>query len=200
MTAIAKLSQIARFPGDPRIERAGPSSLTAPDRLARALGWFSFGLGLTELIAARRITRFLGLEGKETLVRAYGLREIASGVPTLSINKEAGLIARVIGDGLDLAAIAPALREGNPQRKNARVALLAVAGVTALDVLAAASTLSKHKRGLSPRDYRDRSGFPRGLEGSRGIARQDFKTPPDMRAAGVLSESLSGAPAPGSAA
>ena len=60
-----------------RIERKGPSSLTGPDRLARALGWFSIGLGVTELVAPGQIARTLGLEGKEGLIRAYGARELA---------------------------------------------------------------------------------------------------------------------------
>jgi hypothetical protein len=48
---LTNLTHIARSEGDPRIERKGPSSLTGPDRLARALGWFSIGLGVAELVA-----------------------------------------------------------------------------------------------------------------------------------------------------
>ena len=46
------ISNIARSKGDPKILHSGPSSLGAADRMAKALGWFSIGLGLTELIAA----------------------------------------------------------------------------------------------------------------------------------------------------
>ena len=35
---LTNATRIARSEGDPRIERKGPSSLTGPDRLARALG------------------------------------------------------------------------------------------------------------------------------------------------------------------
>jgi hypothetical protein len=48
MTYIANLT---RPEGDPKILQTGPSSLTASDKMARALGWFSIGLGLTELFA-----------------------------------------------------------------------------------------------------------------------------------------------------
>ena len=57
----------------------GPALSASSDRMARALGWFSIGLGMTELLAPRRITRALGMEGTEGLLRFYGAREIASG-------------------------------------------------------------------------------------------------------------------------
>ena len=78
---MAYLSNIARSKGDPKITRSGPSSLGTSDRLAKALGWFSLGLGLTELLAPGRITRTLGLEGKEGVVRAFG---VASGAFTMT--------------------------------------------------------------------------------------------------------------------
>ena len=53
MTYISRLSDITRSKGDPKVLRAGPSSLGSADQLARALGWFSIGLGLMELLAPR---------------------------------------------------------------------------------------------------------------------------------------------------
>ena len=50
--------------------------------MARGLGWFSIGLGLAEVLAPRVLTRGLGMEN-EQLVRAYGLREIATGIGIL---------------------------------------------------------------------------------------------------------------------
>ena len=73
------ISNITRPSGDPQVITTGPSSLSAHDRLARVLGWFSFGLGLVELLAPRRLTHALGMEGQENLVRLYGAREIGSG-------------------------------------------------------------------------------------------------------------------------
>src|SRR5215208_6410625 len=99
------LSNLTRPAGDPRVIRSGPSSLSGADRLSRVLGWFSLGLGLAELLAPRRITMALGMQGNETLVRAYGAREIGSGILSLSVDKNTGLWSRVAGDGLDLATL-----------------------------------------------------------------------------------------------
>jgi hypothetical protein len=180
------LSNIARSEGDPKVLRSGPSSLGTSDRLAKALGWFSLGLGLTELLAPGRITRALGMEGKEGVVRAFGAREIGHGLLTLSPDKQVGLWSRVAGDGLDIATLMGGLRDDNPKRDNVAIALAMVLGVTLLDVIGAQSTTVRHSRNRGERRlYRDRSGFPRGVQAARGAAR-DFKTPPDMRAAPVL--------------
>ena len=180
------LSNIARSEGDPKVLRSGPSSLGTSDQLAKALGWFSLGLGLTELIAPGSITRALGMQGKEGLVRAYGAREIGSGILTLSPDKQVGLWSRVAGDGLDIATLMGGLRDDNPKRDNVAVALAMVLGVTLLDVIGAQSTAARHSRNRGERRlYRERTGFPRGVQAARGAAR-DFKTPPDMRAAPVL--------------
>jgi hypothetical protein len=88
---ITNLSHIARSEGDPRVERKGPSTRNSADQLAYALGWFSIGLGIAELVAPGQIARSLGLHGKEGLIRAYGARELMSAVPTLSIDKSTGL-------------------------------------------------------------------------------------------------------------
>jgi hypothetical protein len=51
-----------------------------------------------------------------------------------------------------------------------------------LDIAGAKAVNTSQRRGDGPRrTYRDRSGYPRGLEGARGAAR-DFRTPRDMRA------------------
>jgi hypothetical protein len=173
MTYIANL---ARSKGDPRVLHLGPSSLQASDRLARCLGWFSLGLGLVELLAPRRVTQVLGMEGKEALVRSYGAREIASGILSLSTEKQLGLWSRVAGDGLDIATLVPEMRAENPKRDNVALALAMVLGVTALDLVAAKTTAALHSRprGL-PRSYRERSGFPQGVDAARGAARDLIK-------------------------
>jgi hypothetical protein len=176
------LSNIARSEGDPKVLSTGPSSLATADKLGKALGWFSIGLGLTELVAARRLTRALGMEGHETLVRAYGAREIGSGILSLSTEKHTGLWSRVAGDGLDIATLMTAMRPDNPKRDNVRIALAMVVGVTLLDIAAAQAFSARHGRGRGrPRSYRDRTGFPQGVQAARGAAR-DFRVPEDMRA------------------
>lgn len=188
---LTNISGVARSEGDPRIERKGPSSMSGADRLARALGWFSVGLGLAELVAPGRLARTLGLEGKEDLIRAYGARELASAVPTLSIDKPIGLGARIGGDALDLATLATALGRDNPKRRNAAIATAMVAGITFLDVVAYSGVKAAHRRSPgSDRDYSDRSGLPRGAQASRGLAREDFDIPPDYRAEGTVAAAL----------
>jgi hypothetical protein len=177
------ISNITRTEGDPKVLRSGPSSLTSSDRLGKALGWFSLGLGLVELLAPHRITRALGMEGQEALVRAYGAREISSGVLSLSTEKHLGLWSRVGGDGIDLATLLTALRDDNPKKQNVATAIAMVAGVTLLDVMAAQGTTAGHSRTSGDRNmYRNRSGFPGGLAAARGAAKE-FQAPPQMRLA-----------------
>ena len=188
---LTNVTQVARSQGDPRIERKGPSSLTGADRLARALGWFSIGLGIVELVAPRQIARTLGLRGKEGLIRAYGARELAAAVPTLSIDRSVGLASRIAGDALDLGTLAMALRRSNPRRDNAAIATALVLGVTLLDLVAYSASKAVHSRQPgSGRDYSSRGGLPRGPQASRGLARKDFDIPVDYRAPGSVAESL----------
>lgn len=181
---LSKVSNIARSPGDPKVLEAGPSSLKPADRAGRALGWFSIGLGLTELIAPGVLTRALGMRGKEGLVRAYGAREIASGVLCLSVNNDYGAWSRVGGDVLDLATLATAYRDDNPKKNNVALAIAAVAGITLADFAAGQSIRRLHSRKGPVRDFSDRSGFPKGVGYSRGKAAvagnppRDIQTPP----------------------
>lgn len=188
---LINITRIARSQGDPAILHKGPSSLTGADRLARSLGWFSIGLGIAELAAASQLARLLGLKGKESLIRAYGAREIVSAVPTLSVDKSVGLAARIAGDVLDIATLASALRPGNPRRGNAALATAVVVGVTVLDVVAFAGVRSTHQRQKgTQREYSNRNGLPRGVQASRGLARKDFETPPDYRAEGTVADAV----------
>lgn len=172
MTMTTTASNLVRYEGDPHVIKTGPSSMSPVDRMARLLGWFSIGLGLTEAIAPGRITRTLGVEGSENLVRACGMREIGTGLLCLSLDEELGLWSRVAGDGLDLTTLLMALKEDNPEQDNVRLAMALVAGVMLLDILTAQSVRQRHKQGDGMRrDYGDRSGFPHGVEAARGAAR-----------------------------
>jgi hypothetical protein len=178
MTSLASIThKIARSQGDPQLIRSGPSSLSSSDKLARGLGWFSIGLGVAEIVAPERFTRALGMSGKESLVRAYGVREIASGILSLSVDKQAGLWSRVAGDGVDIATLMSGLREDNPKRDNVAIAMTMVLGVTLLDVVGAQSTSSGQARNRGQRRlYYDRSGFPKGLAAARGAAKDSAGT------------------------
>jgi len=183
MLSLTTASDIARSPGDPKIVATGPSSRGASDRAAIGLGWFSLALGMTELLAASRLTRALGVEGHETLVRAMGVREIAHGITSLSPDKKVGVWSRVAGDALDIAGLLLAYRDDNPKKTNVGIALASVLAVTLADIATAQALTVRHSpsRG-EKRNYSDRSGWPRGFENSRGAA-ADFEKPGDMRAA-----------------
>ncbi len=103
-------------------------------RLARGLGWFSIGLGAAELLMPGALARALGLRGQENLVRSYGIREIGTGIGILRSQDPTGWIwGRVGGDVLDIATVAIGLR--GPRRGNAVLALVSLAGVTAVDAV-----------------------------------------------------------------
>lgn len=181
---LSQMAGVARSPGDPKVIKTGPSSFKPADSVGRALGWFSMGLGLTELLAPQVLTRWLGVEGKEGLVRAYGAREIASGIMCLSVNSDYGAYSRVGGDVIDLVSLLSAYKDDNPKKANVATALALVAGITIIDALAGKSIRSLHDRKGEPvRDFSDRSGFPRGIGYSRGKAAG--RVPTDYRATPV---------------
>jgi hypothetical protein len=171
MTMLVRAADIARSPGDPKVLETGPSSLGTSDNLAHALGWFSIGLGAVQLLAARRVTEALGMQGHENLIRAYGAREIASGMMCLSANPVPGVASRIVGDALDIATLLAAQGRRNPQQGNVRLALAAVIGITVLDVVCYQALTARHGRSSAPpRDYRDRSGFPQGVAAARAAS------------------------------
>jgi hypothetical protein len=151
-------------------------SLTPPDRVARGLGWFSLALGAAELIAPGRLAKALGLEGKETLLRAYGGREIGAGIWALSDTPAPAIWARVAGDVVDLGTLVAGLKGSDEtQKRNNFIALAAVAGVTLVDFVTALSLTAEQseRKGETGRDYSDRSGFPGGVAKARGAAGQE---------------------------
>ena len=117
---------------------AADSSLTDPRTLARGLGWFSIALGLAEVLAPGSIKGNTGVPGPRGLVQSNGLREISTGVALLSAKDPVPLVwARVAGDILDIATLAPAFRPDNPQRAGATSAMAFVLLATATDLAVA---------------------------------------------------------------
>jgi len=162
---MSMLSNTVRFPGDPKVIRSGARSLGPTDQLAKSLAWFGIGLGLVEVAAAGRVARALGADssGSRLLIRAFGVREILAGVVTLSTEKKLGLWSRVAGDVLDIAALTSVSSYKNPKQKNVSIALAAVLGATALDLLAAGRISAESKRPGRVQDFRNRTGYPNGL-------------------------------------
>jgi len=113
--------------------------------LAQALGWFSLGRGLAELTAPRRLSRLIGVRnGAKLLLQALGAREIASGVGILTGRRTPRWVrSRVAGDLVDLALLGAALGDRRSTRSRVAAATAAVAGVTALDVVAARRLASR---------------------------------------------------------
>jgi uncharacterized membrane protein len=116
------------------------AALAAPN-LSRGLGWFSVALGVTELAIPRTLARFIGVEpGPATswLVRAMGVRELIAGIGVLmQPRRPLPLWSRVAGDAIDLALIGSATTGRGNSLPRLVGAAAAVAGVTALDVVAA---------------------------------------------------------------
>ena len=107
-------------------------------KTARFLGWFSIGLGLTELFATEELAHFLGTKNRTGVLRLFGLRELAAGLGILLQPRHLPfwLWARVVGDAMDLAALGLAAPD-NRQSANVLASIGAVAGVTALDLYTA---------------------------------------------------------------
>jgi uncharacterized membrane protein len=121
--------------------------------LARGLGLFSIGLGLAEVAAPDRVANLIGVERDErtidTLV-ACGVREVVNGVALLAQpERSQWRWSRVFGDAIDLALLASATRNERTDGARLTGALLAVAGVAALDVFAstkASTSVAREER------------------------------------------------------
>lgn len=112
---------------------------TSAKRLAKGLGWYSVGLGLTELLAPRVIATISGVSNEHTgLIRLYGLRELASGIAIFTQKTPtAGVWSRVAGDAIDLASLGMAFASPSAKRGRVAFATANVLAVTALDLIAA---------------------------------------------------------------
>lgn len=169
------------------------------EALATGLGWFSIALGLAEIAAPNAICRTLGMEGREGLIRGYGVREVMTGISILASHDPTPWIwGRVAGDALDLATLGAALEGDNPKKDNVWAAIATVAGITMLDAICA-QRLTAGKSLSSPEqlpDYSDRSGFPKPPAQMRGAAR-DASIPRDFRQPEALRPWTSGQPGAG---
>ena len=122
---------------DPR-----PRALPAGgDSLAKGLGLFSLALGVAQIAAPRRMGNLIGIydtrRNRDTML-AIGLRELASGLGILTRSEPGGwLQARAGGDVMDLALLGRAYRTEPRDSNRLAFAIVAVAGVLALDVMAA---------------------------------------------------------------
>jgi uncharacterized membrane protein len=108
----------------------------AESKLTLALGWFSIGLGVAQILAPEGVSRLAGLRrDRAGLMRMLGFRELITGVGILASKApKAWLGARVAGDAADLTLLGAAFASDGADRGQVAAATAAVAGVTALDV------------------------------------------------------------------
>jgi uncharacterized membrane protein len=110
------------------------------ERLSLALGLFSIGLGLSQILAPRGVARTIGLrdDGRNRkLMMAIGLRELATGVGLITRPQSASFAwGRVAGDAMDLAVLGRALTSNRNDHSRVAATMAAVLGVTVLDLIA----------------------------------------------------------------
>jgi uncharacterized membrane protein len=139
--------------------REGWTGATNGRGMAAALGWFSVGLGVVQIVAPRRMTSAIGLDpgrGSTALMRAMGLREIATGVGILANPKSKEWVGlRVGGDLLDLALLGAVLAKSE-NRDRTLMAAAAVLGATALDLRGTEQLAQARK--VHSRDVMDERG------------------------------------------
>jgi uncharacterized membrane protein len=109
------------------------------DTLARTLGWFSLGVGVSQIAAPKRVARAIGMmdaDEHDGLVRAVGVRELATGLGILSRPRPASwLWARVAGDAMDIALLTAAVTSPAHKRTRVTAAIATVAGIAVPDVV-----------------------------------------------------------------
>jgi hypothetical protein len=123
--------------------------------LAKFLGAFSFGLGVTQLVAPDRVNKLIGVKDTpktRTIQRAVGIQELtaAQGIAAFSPPTPV-LWSRVAGDLAHLGLLASAINNG---RKNDRTKLFrtiaAVTGIGLLDTFVSARYQSRWPKEPTP--------------------------------------------------
>jgi uncharacterized membrane protein len=128
------------------------------DWIATAMGLFSVGLGLSQVLAPGRMARCIGLRDEHqnrSMMRWIGFRELACGIGIFARRKPAGFMwARTAGDVMDLALLGAAFSSRGTDKDRVLAATGAVAAVTALDF--AGSLKLSQSQGGGAGGWRDR--------------------------------------------
>ena len=121
---------------------------------AQALGWFSIGLGLTEVLATRSLAKAIGIKDDETnhtTLRGFGVREIVNGIGLLTQpDSTAWRWGRVGGDAMDLAFLCKQYGDDATDKGRLSIAVAAVVGVGALDVMCSEQPRHQMQNGTYP--------------------------------------------------
>jgi uncharacterized membrane protein len=141
----------------------------------------------------RKLSRAIGVDDDSSgVLPLLGLREIASGLGVLAAdNPSTGVRARVAGDVLDLALLGTALAVPSRERTRLAAATLAVAGVTALDVVCAAK-LTSSRTSKRPTHLRTSVAINRPAEQLYAVWRNLPSIPSVMRHIAVVQETGDG--------
>jgi hypothetical protein len=133
---------VIRLPGQPAIKLATDRVRARPavsPNLSMMIGMTAIGLGAWGSLFPNSVKRALGVRSPPGLVRAvFGARELWSGYSLAGDPTRVDVLwARVAADAFDVAALAALTGPSNPKRGNARLALGAVLGIAALDLVTA---------------------------------------------------------------
>jgi hypothetical protein len=109
-----------------------------PERkLAHFLGFFSFGLGITQLAVPDRVNAVIGVKDTpktRAIQRAVGVQELSAAQGIFALSPPTPVLwSRVAGDIVHLALLARAAQNGRNDRTKLGAAIASVIGITAVD-------------------------------------------------------------------
>jgi uncharacterized membrane protein len=142
-------------PADRTVAYDGPRAAKGPnEKLSDFLGWFSLGLGASQVLMPRVVSKICGVDdsdGNTALMRAIGVREIACGIGILSKERPSSwLWSRVVGDVMDLALLGKVMTNDENHRGRTSFATASVLGVLAIDALAAQQIADSPNTAVNP--------------------------------------------------
>lgn len=141
-TALAERQRPLRRSVEPYQRLSEEDRGTGGTSLADFLGFFSLGLGLSQVLMPGVMSRVIGIDHEDEenrlVMRLMGAREISHGLAVLSNQQPAkAMWSRVAGDALDLALLGKAMSNPDNHRGRTMFAIANVLAVTALDLIAA---------------------------------------------------------------
>jgi len=112
---------------------------SATRNLVKGLRGASVGLGLTEIVAPRKVAAMSGVSDNRrsrSTIRALGVRELGHAA-AMFFGSSRLVWTRVAGDAIDLAALGAGMTNRTASRARGAAAAAGLIGITAVDVLAA---------------------------------------------------------------
>jgi hypothetical protein len=126
-------------------------------KLARFLGLFSLGLGVTQLLFPDRVNRLIGVRDNprtNAIERAVGAQELSAAAGIFAMSPPTPfLVSRLAGDVVHLQMLARALRNRRNDRDRLRAAIGSVAAITIVDAIASARSVRSYPTDPYPRQH-----------------------------------------------